>query len=146
MLNILQMHLDRMWQQAIKDHPIETCGIIAGKLGSNEASRFIPMKNIAQSTSFFEFDPKEQLQVWREMEVNDEEPIVIFHSHTHSEAYPSPADCSLAMEPNAHYVIISTQDKDLPDADHAIRSFRIMNGEIVEERIARVASYQTSVA
>ena len=61
----------------------------------------------------------------------DEEPVVIYHSHTATEAYPSRTDISLAFEPDAHYVLVSTRD---PDA-HELRSYRIVDGNISEETI-----------
>jgi [CysO sulfur-carrier protein]-S-L-cysteine hydrolase len=68
------------------------------------------------------------------MDANDEEPVVIYHSHTATEAYPSRTDISYAQEPNAHYVLVSTRD-----ADHAeFRSFRIVDGEVTEEPVELV--------
>ena len=46
--------------------------------------------------TFYEFDSMEQLRVWREMDDRDEEPVVIYHSHTATEAYPSRTDVSFA--------------------------------------------------
>lgn len=129
-----------MVAQARKDHPIETCGVIAGPEGSNLPLRLIPMRNMAQSTAFFEFDPQQQLQIWREMEAQGEEPVVIYHSHTDSQAYPSRTDIDHAIEPGAHYVIISTDDS----YGDEIRSFRILDGMITEERVCKVSVYKKS--
>jgi len=63
--------------------------------------------------------------------VNDEEPVVIYHSHTATEAYPSRTDISFAGEPGAHYVLISTRE---PDSEE-IRSFRIVDGVVTEEEV-----------
>lgn len=142
MLTILSHLIDAMLEQAHKDHPIETCGIIAGCHKTQLPVRLIPMHNQAQSTDFFAFSPRQQLQIWREMEERSEVPLVIFHSHTDSAAYPSRTDRELALEPNAHYVIISTA----PEEKHKIRSFRIMNGDVTEERIETVASYSVVAA
>jgi proteasome lid subunit RPN8/RPN11 len=135
MLVIAPRFIDVMITHAHKEHPFEVCGIIAGIEGSNKPSRLIIMQNIAQSRTFFQFDPKQQLQVWREMEKRGEEPIVIYHSHTDSIAYPSREDILYASEPQAHYVIISTSN---PNSE-SIRSFRIVNGTVTEERIKQVA-------
>ena len=72
------------------------------------------MDNAARSTTFYEFDSTEQLRVWREMDDRDEEPIVIYHSHTATEAYPSRTDIGLAQEPGAHYVLVSTASNAAP--------------------------------
>ena len=113
------------------DHPDEACGVIAGPAGSNRAERFIPMLNAERSPTFYRFDSLEQLRVWREMDDRDEEPVVIYHSHTATEAYPSRTDISYASEPDAHYVLVSTRYPDLEE----FRSFRILDGEVTEEGV-----------
>jgi proteasome lid subunit RPN8/RPN11 len=116
---------------ARKDHPDEACGIIAGPAGSDRAERFVPMLNAERSPTFYRFDSLEQLRVWREMDDSGEEPVVIYHSHTATEAYPSRTDISYAMEPNAHYVLVSTRDPDTAE----FRSFRIVDGQVTEEAV-----------
>ena len=142
MLIILSELLDAMLAQAREDHPIETCGVIAGPVGSRRPTRMIPMRNVAQSETFFQFDPQEQLRVWREMEALGEEPCVIYHSHTHSAGYPSRDDIRLAGEPQAHYVILCTAE----NAGAPVRSFRIVDGKATEETIQAVAQYSTALA
>jgi [CysO sulfur-carrier protein]-S-L-cysteine hydrolase len=116
---------------ALADHPDEACGVIAGPAGSDRPERFIPMLNAERSPTFYRFDSLEQLRVWRDMDDRDEEPIVIYHSHTATEAYPSRTDISYASEPEAHYVLVSTKQADQPE----FRSFRIVDGEVTEEDV-----------
>jgi [CysO sulfur-carrier protein]-S-L-cysteine hydrolase len=116
---------------ARRDHPEEACGVVAGALGADRPERHIPMDNAERSMTFYRFDPMEQLRVWREMDDRDEEPVVIYHSHTATEAYPSRTDISFAGEPGAHYVLVSTRD---PEIDE-IRSFRIVDGAVTEEQV-----------
>jgi proteasome lid subunit RPN8/RPN11 len=116
---------------ARRDHPDEACGVVAGPAGSDLPTRLIPMDNAARSMTFYEFDSMEQLRVWREMDDNDEEPVVIYHSHTATEAYPSRTDISFAGEPGAHYLLVSTRE---PGSEE-IRSFRIVDGVVTEEEI-----------
>ena len=77
------------------------------------------------------------LKLYREMDANDEVPVVVYHSHTATEAYPSRTDVSYASEPEAHYVLVSTRE---PDTDE-LRSYRIVDGEITEEPVDVVAEY-----
>ena len=91
--------LDAIVAHARRDHPDEACGVVAGPVGSDLPTRHIPMDNAARSMTFYEFDSMEQLRVWREMDDRDEEPVVIYHSHTATEAYPSRTDVSFAGEP-----------------------------------------------
>jgi len=105
--------------------------VIAGPAGSDDPQRFIPMVNAARSPTFYEFDSGDLLKLYREMDERGEEPVVIYHSHTATEAYPSRTDVALAAEPNAHYVLVSTRDPD----EHEFRSFRIVDGVVTEEPV-----------
>lgn len=116
---------------ARRDHPDEACGIVAGPAGSDRAERVIPMANAERSPTFYRFDSMEQLRVWREMDDRDEVPVVIYHSHTATEAHPSRTDISLASEPDAHYVLVSTRE---PDTEE-FRSYRIVDGTVTEEEV-----------
>ncbi|MFT4087864.1 MAG: M67 family metallopeptidase [Gordonia sp. (in: high G+C Gram-positive bacteria)] len=131
MLSISQDLVDAMIAHARADHPDEACGIIAGPEGSDRPERFVPMINAERSPTFYRFDSGEQLKVWRELDRNDEDVVVIYHSHTATEAYPSRTDVSYASEPGAHYVLLSTRDESSTD----VRSYRIVDGEVVEEPI-----------
>jgi len=129
--------VDAMVSHARADHPDEACGIIAGPEGSDRPERFIAMVNAERSPTFYRFDSGEQLKVWREMDHADEAPIVIYHSHTATEAYPSRTDISYASEPDAHYVLVSTRDPD----EHEVRSYRIVDGVVTEEPVTVVDQY-----
>jgi proteasome lid subunit RPN8/RPN11 len=122
---------DAIVDHARRDHPDEACGVLAGAAGSESPQRFIPMLNAARSPTFYEFDSMEQLRVWREMDDRVEEPVVIYHSHTATEAYPSRTDIGLAGEPGAHYVLVSTREPDTAE----FRSFRIVEGQVTEEPV-----------
>ena len=135
MLTITADLYDKIVAHARADHPDEACGVIAGPAGTDRPERFIPMLNAERSPTFYRFDSAEQFQVWREMDERDEEPVVIYHSHTATEAYPSRTDISYASEPGAHYVLVSTRDPDVAE----FRSFRIVDGTVTEEEV-RIAA------
>jgi proteasome lid subunit RPN8/RPN11 len=136
-LTIDQAIYDAIVAHARADHPDEACGVVAGPEGSDRPVRFVPMANAERSPTFYAFDSMEQFKVWREMDDRDEEPVVIYHSHTATEAYPSRTDISLASEPGAHYVLVSTRDAD-GLGEFQFRSFRIVDGEVTEEEVAVV--------
>ena len=117
MLTIAQETYDAIVAHAKRDQPDEACGVVAGPEGSDRAERFIPMVNAAGSPTFYEFDSTELLALYKDMDARDEEPVVVYHSHTATEAYPSRTDIGLASEPNAHYVLISTGQVYLVRAD-----------------------------
>ena len=141
MLTIDQATHDAIIAHARRDHPDEACGIVAGAIGSDLPTRFVPMLNAAMSPTFYEFDSGDLLKLYRDMDDRDEEPVVIYHSHTSTEAYPSRTDINLAGEPGAHYVLVSTRD----GADRAgpvdFRSYRIVDGEVTEEEVRVVPAY-----
>jgi proteasome lid subunit RPN8/RPN11 len=131
MLTISRALLDEVISHARADHPDEACGIIAGPAGSDRPARLVRMVNAERSPTFYRFDSLEQLRVWREMDAKDEEPVVIYHSHTATEAYPSRTDISYASEPGAHYLLVSTRDQH----EAEVRSFRIVDGTVTEEQV-----------
>ena len=116
-----------MIAHALEDDSIECCGVLAGTDGS--FLKLYRMTNVENSPYRFSWDPKELLPVWNDMEDNNWEHRAVYHSHTHSEAYPSSTDVRLASWPEAYYMIVSLMDKDNPD----VRAFRIVDDVITEE-------------
>ncbi|UCM88323.1 Mov34/MPN/PAD-1 family protein [Streptomyces marincola] len=135
MLTISYELRDRIVAHARTDHPDEACGVIAGPAGSDRPERFIPMLNAARSPTFYEFDSGDLLRLYRELDERDEDPVVIYHSHTATEAYPSRTDISYANEPLAHYVLVSTAECGNDEGPVSFRSFRIVDGTVTEEEV-----------
>jgi proteasome lid subunit RPN8/RPN11 len=142
-LRIDQATWDAIVAHARRDHPDEACGVVAGPAGSDRPERFIPMLNAARSPTFYEFDSTDLLQLYKEMDERDEEPVVIYHSHTATEAYPSRTDIGLAQEPDAHYVLVSTRECGNNEGPVEFRSFRIVEQQVSEEEVRVVPSYET---
>ena len=120
---------DEMIAHALEDDSIECCGVLAGTNGSFH--KLFRMTNVENSPYRFSWDSRELIVVWNEMEDNGWEYRAVYHSHTHSEAYPSDTDVRLAAWPEAFYIIVSLKDKDRP----ASRAFRIVDGTISEEEL-----------
>ena len=133
-LKISQAHIDAIFEQSRVEYPDEACGVILGPLGKDRALRLKPMINAAHSPTFYEFDPKDLLSLYREVDDNDEEIVVIYHSHTETEAYPSRTDIAYAGEPGAHYVLVSTRKEIAPATE--FRSYRIIDGVVTEEEVS----------
>lgn len=138
MLTIDQATYDAIVAHAKRDHPNEACGVVAGPEGSDRPERFVEMVNAAGSPTFYEFDSTDLFQLYKEMDANDEEPVVIYHSHTATEAYPSRTDIGLASEPGAHYVLVSTAEVGNNDGPVEFRSYRIIDGVVTEEEVTVV--------
>src|SRR3972149_3807846 len=127
MLTLPQRLIDEMVAQAVREAPIECCGIIAGKGGV--AQKLFEAKNSEESPYRYNVDPKDLFRIYRECEDNGWEFMAIYHSHTASEAYPSPTDVRLAFWPEAYYIVVSLQDAVNP----VVRAFRILDGAVSED-------------
>jgi proteasome lid subunit RPN8/RPN11 len=134
--------LEAIVAHARRDHPDEACGIVAGPVGSDSPTRHVPMENAARSMTFYEFDSQEYLRVWNELDDLDEEAVVIYHSHTETEAYPSKTDADIAGWPDAHYLLVSTRDPEVTE----VRSFRIVDAVVTEEPVHVVNATVDSMA
>ena len=132
-LTISRAIVNAILEQSRAEYPDECCGVILGPVGSDSPIRLKPMVNAAHSPTFYEFDPKDLLALYREVDDRDEEIVVIYHSHTETEAYPSRTDIAYAGEPGAHYVLVSTR-KEIAPANE-FRSYRIINGVVTEESV-----------
>jgi [CysO sulfur-carrier protein]-S-L-cysteine hydrolase len=137
-LRIDQETHDAIVAHAKRDHPDEACGVVTGPEGSDRPERFVPMVNAASSPTFYEFDSTDLLKLYREMDDRGEEPVVVYHSHTATEAYPSRTDIALAQEPNAHYVLVSTREHGNSPGPVEFRSYRVVDGEVTEEEVVVV--------
>lgn len=133
-LTISRTLVDAILEQSRAEYPDECCGVILGPAGSDAPLRHKPMVNAAHSPTFYEFDPKDLLALYREVDDNDEEIVVIYHSHTETEARPSRTDIAYAGEPGAHYVLVSTRKEIAPSVE--FRSFRIIDGVVTEEEVS----------
>ncbi|HVX55330.1 M67 family metallopeptidase [Nocardioides sp.] len=138
MLTISQATYDAIVAHAKRDHPDEACGMVLGPEGSDRPERFVEMVNAAGSPTFYEYDSTELLELYKQMWANGEEPVVIYHSHTATEAYPSRTDIGLASEPGAHYVLVSTREHGNNEGPVEFRSYRIVDGEVTEEEVTVV--------
>lgn len=114
---------------AYDGYPLEACGLLVGR--GSTVHRFVACTNEAASARIYSIPGKELLRAERAAEDDGLEVIGVFHSHTHSEPYPSPTDVAQAPDPNWHYVIVSLK-RESPET----RSYRIVDGAISEERVA----------
>jgi proteasome lid subunit RPN8/RPN11 len=140
-LKIAREHVDAMIAHAREDHPDEACGVIVGAEGSDMPTRLVRMINADRSPTFFRFEPEEQFALYKQLSTLGEEIVVVYHSHTATEAYPSRTDVSFAGEPDAHYLLVSTRAPHVEE----IRSFRIVDGVVTEEPVRIVDANMRSM-
>jgi [CysO sulfur-carrier protein]-S-L-cysteine hydrolase len=114
--------------------PLEACGLFAGTVSADDGVatvlRFYPTENEAASSKVYTVPGKAFLRADRDAEDAGWQLLGVMHSHTHTEAYPSPTDVRQAPDETWHYVIVSMRD-DVP----SLRSYRIIGGEIAEEPV-----------
>ena len=130
MLTLPREFIDEMIAHAREDAPNECCGIIAGRDG--HALKLFRANNAEASPYRYNVDPQDLFRIHRECDENGWGFIVIYHSHTASEAYPSATDVRLAFWPEAYYVLVSLMDPEKP----VVRGFRIEDGRVSEEEIS----------
>ncbi|WP_170068091.1 Mov34/MPN/PAD-1 family protein [Lentzea guizhouensis] len=129
---------DAMLAHCRAEHPIEACGVMPGPRAGDVPDRIVPMRNAERSTVAYRFNPDEQIEVWQEMAEKRERPVVIYHSHTATHAYPSRLDIQHATIPEAHWVIVATRDRGNVRMPPDVKSFRIVSGEVAEETVTVV--------
>ncbi|HET6835893.1 MAG TPA: M67 family metallopeptidase [Acidimicrobiales bacterium] len=126
---------EAVWRQmvghAYDGLPEEACGLLGGDPESGRVGVFYPCRNAAESSRVYTVDPGDHLRADRDAEARGLEIVGVMHSHTHTEAYPSPTDVAQAPDPAWHYVIVS-----LKREEAVLRSYRIVDGRITEEGVA----------
>jgi proteasome lid subunit RPN8/RPN11 len=122
-------YADEIIAQAREETPNECCGVLAGRDGRVE--RLFRAVNAEKSPYRYNVDPHDLLRIYRECDAKGWDFLAIYHSHTHTEAYPSPTDVRLAAWPESIYIIVSLADPENP----ALRAFRIQDGRVSEEEL-----------
>ena len=125
-----QAQIDEMVAHCLRHAPEEACGLLGGDPATGRVATVYPIENAAHSAKVYALDPKGHLRADRDAEDRGGQILGVFHSHTHTEAYPSPTDVAQAPDPAWHYVIVS-----LRDLAAMTRSFRIVEGAIEEEQL-----------
>lgn len=133
MLLIRKKFLAEMVAHALEGYPLEACGLLGGAVspeGTATVASVHPTENVAASARIYEVEPRAMLRADREAESAGGQLIGVYHSHTHTDAKPSPTDVAQAPDPDWHYVLVS-----LRDVHPSVRSWNIRNGKIEEEEV-----------
>ena len=133
MLLIRKKLLAQMVAHTLEGYPLEACGLLGGTVaddGRALVDSVYPTDNAAGSARIYEVDPRAMLRADREAEAAGGQLLGVYHSHTHTDAKPSPTDIAQAPDPGWHYVLVS-----LRDIHPSVRSWNIRDGKIEEEPV-----------
>ena len=112
--------------------PDEACGMLAGPMNGDgeptgDVTQVYPCRNADASARTYTVEPRDLLRAMRDAEAHGDEIIGVWHSHTHTDAYPSQTDVRQAVDPAWFYVLVS-----LRHGEPALRAYRIRGGAIAE--------------
>jgi len=127
---------DEIVAHARSDTPFEVCGLLAGPVSGAGApgsavARVYRIPNADRSMTAYSMEPKAMLKAFDDMDEQGWDLLAIYHSHPHTEAFPSPTDVGMAFYPDAVYLICSLQDPEAP----VLRAFNIRDGKITEREL-----------
>ncbi|HUB71047.1 MAG TPA: M67 family metallopeptidase [Acidimicrobiales bacterium] len=130
---------DRIVAHCLGELPLEACGLVAGttrpgwypEAALAVVSQVYPASNSARSARLYTVEPADLLRADRSAEAAGLSLIGVWHSHTHTPAYPSPTDIAQAPDPDWHYLLVS-----LADSEPVLRSYRVVDGVVSEEPVA----------
>ena len=129
MFILKRKYADEILAQAREEAPNECCGVLGGRDGRVE--KLFRAVNAEKSPDLYNVDSDDLLRIRRECDAKGWDFVGIYHSHTHTEAYPSPTDVRLAAWPESAHIIVSLADPENP----ILRAFRIQEGHVSEEEL-----------
>jgi proteasome lid subunit RPN8/RPN11 len=134
-LRLERAHLVAMAAHCLSCYPEEGCGLLVGELSSGTVVEVHPTTNVAASSQLYTVDPLAHLRIDLAAEDSGLSVIGVFHSHTHTDPWPSPTDVGQAPDPAWHYVLVSLRHE-VPST----RSYRIVDGNILEESVVVIGN------
>jgi proteasome lid subunit RPN8/RPN11 len=129
LFNLDKKYADEMIAHALAEVPNECCGILAGL--NDRVIKLYRTTNTSDSSYRYSIEPREMHAIYKEIQDNGWKLLGVYHSHTHTEAYPSPTDMKSIILPGSIYFIISLSDPD----QAIIRGFHIMKGKVIETQL-----------
>ena len=131
-LTLTLAQYERLVGHCLEGFPEEACGLIAGKIDADMEPTGVvgavyPTRNADASSRTYTVDSRDLLWAMRDAEAHSIELVGVFHSHTHTDAFPSATDIRQAFEPHWVYVLVS-----LKAAEPVLRAYRVRDGQVAE--------------
>lgn len=128
-LTLEAAHRDEMVAHAIEDAPNECCGVLMAAADGRPYLR--RLVNADASPFSYSVRSEDLFDVVVRRPDAGERLLAIYHSHTHTEAYPSQTDVRTGLYPEAVYLIVSLKDH----ANPVVRGFHIVEGAVSEVEV-----------
>jgi proteasome lid subunit RPN8/RPN11 len=127
-MRIARSMLDEIIAQARDEAPNECCGVVGTRDGS--AVTLFKARNAKASPLAYDIDGRDLQRIYDEIDSNDLQLGIIYHSHTRSDPVPSQTDINLASPflGDAVYLIVGVKDPDKTD----LRTWHIRDGQVSE--------------
>ena len=123
--------LASMISHALEADPEECCGVLIGDDDKAEQARRIRNAH-SEPIRRYEMPPMDLMRAESEADAKGRKIVAIYHSHTHTQAYPSQTDVNNAVQSwwtEPYYVLISLVEKTRP----IVRAYRISDDASVTE-------------
>lgn len=133
MVTLVNGLYEQMVGHALSGLPNEACGLLGGPAGSDQIEAFVPCRNADDSAKTYSIAPDGWQAADAAFGPAGLAIVGVMHSHTHTDAFPSPTDVGQADNPllaGWHYVIVSLRDE-VP----VLRCYLLDGGEVVEEPV-----------
>jgi len=138
-LSLTRAQYDVVIAHCLAGFPDEACGLFSGPLDAGAdggggplvptgaVTAVHPCRNSDASARTYTVDSRDYLRAMRQAEDDGDEIVGVWHSHTHTDAYPSTTDVRQAADASWLYAIVS-----LKYGTPVLRAYRIVGGEIAE--------------
>ena len=124
-LRIARAGVHQMYAHAVDDVPNEACGMFGG--AGERVDTVYSLANADESPYNYAIDSRDQIKTIRAAEDAGLDITGCYHSHTRTDAYPSPTDVAQALYPEWIYALLS-----LKYEEPVLRAYRIVDEKIVE--------------
>lgn len=117
--------LEELRRHSCEESPTEACGLLLGEKGESAfiVKRSFRARNLRESTSAYEVDPRDVYLALKEAEASNLELIGVYHSHPYGELNPSTLDVERAI-PGLLYLIVS--------CDGSFKAFEFIGRDLLE--------------
>jgi proteasome lid subunit RPN8/RPN11 len=124
-MTIASSVVDDVIAHAKECQPLECCGVLLGR--PDHITQSVRARNLADSSTRFLLDPKAHIDARRAARAQGLEVVGFYHSHPHSQAFPSATDLAEAAYLECVHLIVG-----FVEGKPEVRLFRYTAGRATE--------------